>query len=318
MGNCIYLIVFFKVCFLSFAVQAQVVATPQWIVKPGESIKLIVDAEREATLYLSHTEPYSINYKVEIAENLCVAEFKIPSCSYRAGATMDHLAMRWSKHNDPTKIGQTVNFIQKYVQKDGTPILDNAGKPSVFTKLLEQANVVRVFGSKFIGFDNGVNIPADELTCDSWDWLGSALRPDAGILNLQIDTWSSERMSSNAETQINENQTDSTYENVTFSGSGTTLKLEKFDKYISSSANLPLLTLGPISTLQIGKLNSNESCQISLSHNFNVAGIDFQEHYKKSPNFKIYTNVKSKDYKQLVKDFSVLFTPDAYTKLEFE
>lgn len=274
---------------------------PKFYVNEDNVSILAVDENRSAVLYESFTEPFKLKAKFDVIENLCVNEYTKPNCYYNVDISKDNMVLRWIKHSDPTKIGQVVK--KKSV--------GNSDKE--FSDILNP--VFYGYIDKFMGRDDK-RFNADLISCDQFDWLGDTKTST----NWQLGTWSSETMSQNSETNINENMTSTTYENLAWLFDQDGLHLKNLSKITSISIfNKPFPTIpaGQISTLRV--LNkSNEYCQISLSHSLGsaVAGIDLDSHYKSNPRFRLYLKPKSMPYQQFKSTITYLLYD--YAKTEFE
>jgi hypothetical protein len=104
-------------------------------------------------------------------------------------------------------------------------------------------------------------------------------------------------MLTNPETGISENRSYLNAEGVLFTLANTTYRLSAIDRIISmaSATTTTLLPIGAISTLQIINPATNDSCQISLSHDLVGAAkaLNLDSHYLANPNFQNYLYDKS-------------------------
>lgn len=260
-----------------------------------------VDENREAALYESFSKPINLNVKLELAENLCQPEYVKPICNYNMDIAFDHIAMRWIKHPDATKIGQIVKG------------KNTAG--SVFFEIELQESYGQV--DQFIGRKNDNRFKNDEILCDQYDWLDSEIKNNA-LSKVRLASWNAESMSLNQETGINENRTGATFENSDWLFENGRLKLKNISRIVSENSFLKVLVLGQSSTVQyVNKQNQN--CQFSLSHSIQsaIAGINVDQNYKKDPRFVIYKNINSQSYQYLKNNYNHYFSAPAGS-MEFE
>jgi hypothetical protein len=240
-------------------------------VLPDGSVKYIFDENREAMVYSSFSDPLQFNLPIQITENLCEKKTTLQKCSLNVSFSQDHIVLRWTKHPDANRVGEIVKSVFKPSEGD------------------EITNTIEgVFGSSFYTqYLNSDNQDArqfkDNLTCDNFDWLSDNFNEN----KLLVQSMNSESMNKNVHTDINENITNLSINDVTLLKNENTLQFQNVGKILSTNFLFLLYPAGDISTWH--KLNKNgESCQISFSHSIRSAavGIDLDQNYKKNPNFK--------------------------------
>lgn len=257
---------------------------PQVVVTEEGYTVLFADANRTALLFESNTEKFDFKLKVDLTENLCQAEYIKPKCNYYMDFANDYMVFRWVKHSDAAKIGQTVKM--KFPSFGDADFIDK--KVAVFYS----------FNDRFIGRKQDLRFKPDRLVCDHYDWLDPEITRSQKAL---FQSWSSETMAINSETDINENTTSEVFESVEWKLQNKALVLQSIARIQSKSSfgkPTPLLPSGQASTIQYQK-SQDEACQFSFSHSVQsaAAGFDFDKNYNSNPRFVVYSKPRSTAYK---------------------
>jgi hypothetical protein len=302
----------FSICGLAFADTVDIyvpTSQPSLVLTAGQSIIYKLDELHEAALQLSHSEPYTIQSKVDIAEDLCADQYTTPACTYKLDFANDHLVLVWTKHPNVSKIGKVV---QAQLNYDG-------GKGSLRPVDL---NVGSSFTTQFLGQKPDDRFHPDEIACDRYDWLGDGFQSTTIPEKLKINIWSAELMLPNSETGISENRSYLNAEGVLFIQSNSIFKLTSIDRLISmgNASSTTLLPIGNISTLQMVNPTTKARCQISLSHDLVGAArsLNLESHYLAKPNLQNYYQDKSGTMRLFNSAFKNTLTPTNFQQLELQ
>ena len=158
-------------------------AHPLLIERLGEPIRLIFTDGRVATLTEGATDVYPVSVRIDVSENACVPDARLPRCFLEGNARTSRFRWAWSQHSTAAKIGATMTYGGTTpVQIDWTwsPTY-RSFEPAEFQELGDYS-----------------------LRCDDYAWTGSRNGPPE---SLSMSAWNAESMFFNAETHVSENTT---------------------------------------------------------------------------------------------------------------
>ncbi len=281
----------------------------------GQPAILKIDENHEATVYVSHTDPMDLNINFAVAENLCVENYREPQCTYSTDVAFDRLVMNWSKHSDPSKIGQNLTF--QIISTGSTGNFFRTIEESIaFTSL--DPYITKMPDSRFTG---------EKFICDQYEWLGeqfaNPLAANKALPDLRFKILTSESMQPNAESGLNENRTTMMAENVLFRSQNESFKLMSLGRIIfagSYKQATNLFFLGQTSTLQVMGSNPKQQCQISLSYNIlqSLKGRDTEKNYNEKPNFQVFLDFNNPKFSKIKSKLLPILNPPANSIVEFQ
>ncbi len=281
---------------------------------PGQPAVLKIDDDHEATVFVSYSEPLDLDINLDITENLCDPNYRKPTCVYSAGFCSDRIVLLWSKHSDPTKLGQKI----KYKTADNTE--------GGFSEVEERLDTSSL--DPYVNRKPDARFKPEKLTCDQYEWLGGQFANTASankkLPDLRFKILSSERMDINDETGVNENRTLMMAENVLLRPIGESYQLTSVGRliragsYIRNPSNF--FFSGQLTTFQVMGPNPKQLCQVSLSYNIlqAVKGRNPDENYNKKPNFKIFYDYTNPKFLGFTKSLQPILKPYAGAVLEFQ
>lgn len=175
----------------------------------GQPIKAVWSNGNEAELKFARSTQIKVSVPYQVTENLCNLRsgdfFKM-----NVPTRVDQVAWFWSKHSDPTKVGQKLGRMFQ-----GQPI-------ELFTFVLVAS------GIRWTNPDLVLGLEHDEIEFSNLQWLPGL--EDGTLKPFTIREWTSENMVPNSQTQINENRVTSGAYNVHVKPlSGLTAEVEGVD-----------------------------------------------------------------------------------------
>lgn len=199
---------------------------------------------RAVTLYQYSRNPLELTLGLKQTENTCDLNQMMAQCKLKLDFAPIHYMLVWTSHPDKSKIGtladRKISSQTSYYSTRLEPIYKNLFR-------------------------------ADRLNCTNYDWTQELNKNADG--SFIVDSWSSESMTANEETKINENQSTST-------GFDILLKqIENNELQVAGikadSAN-PLFGFAPYISAQTTALHfkstkSQQICQITFESNLGNA-----------------------------------------------
>lgn len=246
-GNCISLVIQISIFQISIASAQTVVSenpTPKvsYILEDGLPPTINWGDGRVAQLKIWKAQSSLVQSKFEVFENTCDATFG-QKCTFNFQILNAWTFMSWSEHPDPSKLGSIV--VQAF--NNG---LNLTPMESDVVILSDSRNLFPIAGSK---------LQASFISCKDYSWIPQATK-SAPPKDLIVPHWSTEVMTENPETGVNENRIFSSAVNV---------KLERNTENQLSIANIEavagleyLVTDGD-AALSMKKENG-ELCQVTL------------------------------------------------------
>ncbi|MBX9767934.1 MAG: hypothetical protein K2X47_11735 [Bdellovibrionales bacterium] len=160
--------------------------------KPGSEVVIRWSNGNEAKLMRSALNDKVLAVPLQVTENLCVPSRTDISCFYDIAARFYQLAVVWTKHSDPVKVGKIVETDRSY-----------PGQPIEFRPVKEDVSLFT--NERAFAPIATQGMPLDHLRCDDFSWMPGVMNPSAPRA-IRIIRWESELMFPNPETNVNENR----------------------------------------------------------------------------------------------------------------
>lgn len=279
--------------------------------RQGEPLRFTWQDGRQAVLRVKKSKVAQIPLKLAITENLCEDRIArpAPKCIYRIATQELTTDIGWEKHPDTSKIGQTVKAVLYYRSSPDGPRLRSE------SEYVLQQNDFSSSTSFLLDPNSSGDALFDELTCDDFHWLTGAESKDAPLQAL-IESWSSEMMIENPETNESENRYLGNGYGLKFVKSGPqTLRLVSARSLGSHFGGSPTLFGDVISIVlrQTAGPNAGDTCQVTLKPNLGEAtqlARQIQEAASKSAQFVPVTDFEERPIKTFLKNNAHNFTSE--------
>ncbi|MGZ3774553.1 MAG: hypothetical protein ACXVCY_12275 [Pseudobdellovibrionaceae bacterium] len=213
---------------------------PARFYKDAHGYHVAANDGREMTIYEYIREPKQIQIKLRQIENTCIPDQELADCIFNLDLAPFHYFFVWTKHTDPSKVGTFVNF-------------ETAKVSSILS-----------YYEIFKNEDFNSMFKPDRLSCSNYNWTEGL--PKTKTNSIIIDSWSNEAMFPNAETKVNENQT----QNAAFDIELQPNKDNQFE-VVNVKAEYqpnPFVFFAPYLSTQVSNLNfkstSGQTCQVSF------------------------------------------------------
>ena len=235
----------------------------------GEPLRVNFPDGRIAELAVDRRPAFYSSIGVEVTENTCTEKIHTV-CKYYVSLKFATLNLRWLKHPDAAKVGQTLMGKTKAASAIGE------------FPFIEQSFLVQSDRPRFpilVG-----ELPHEALECPDYSWL-----PGSGVAvppSINVARWDVELMVANPETGLNESRT---------LGMNLNVLLKADPKGRLEVANVKYYTgfalagfIGDVWALSMKRADSHEYCLVSLKPNLSLATTNFINFLSTPPQFAPY------------------------------